>query len=119
MLFNSATKTYNTGFIKGIFHQLEFLEDLRDAGKSVEAIEKGITTVKVIRLLDIVADAGRKFELKNFVYYTGDNIKAVKKGLGKDIANVIANAVDEDDIIDGLSKIHIVFRGSPSGAGVW
>jgi hypothetical protein len=116
LLYNSATKSYNTGFIKGMFHQLEFVEDLLHNGSKIEKIEKGIETDKILRRTDIIAD-GRRFELKNFAHYTGDNVKAVKEGIEKDLVNVIANSADEKQIIEGLGKIHFVFRGNSNGAG--
>ncbi|WP_459924935.1 hypothetical protein [Desulfatiferula olefinivorans] len=116
LLFNEATSSYNTGFIKGLFHQLDFLDDLRDAEKNVEALEKSVSLANTQRYVDVVADGGRKFELKNYSHYTGDNIKNVIKGLDKELAQAMANMASDDMVEAALKKIHFVFRGSPQGA---
>ena len=114
LLFNPATNSYNTGFIKGLFHQLEFLEDLRGANKSIEALEKSITKAEgaVQRFVDVVAD-GRRFELKNFTHYGKVNQDAIVGSLQKEISIAKKIGGDANAIIDEIKKSCFVIRGAP------
>src|SRR5690606_31129336 len=83
----------NPGFIRGAFHQLDFINDLRTARKTVESIEEGFGFIKdsqnVKRRIDVVADSGRHFEVKNFSNYGKANVDTVINGLEKELGRIL------------------------------
>ncbi len=85
---------FNAGFIKGMYHQLEFMDELRQAGRTIESLEKGFSFNKlnaeegdkaIQRFVDIIADGERHFEVKSFSTYSGGNVTAVTNGLKKEL----------------------------------
>jgi hypothetical protein len=118
----------NSGFLRGSFHQLEVMTELRAAGIPIESLEEGFSFSKQIddiekniwRYIDIKA-GGRHFEVKNFKNYGPDRVKDVTKGLDKEIGRILDEVSrgvpnpSANDYLAKLDQIHIVFRGSPVG----
>lgn len=124
--------TQSSGFIRGMYHQLDFMEDLRKADIPIAALEEGIGFTDeagngVRRYIDIRAAADdaaeglpRRFETKSLSNYGLKNTENVVDGLRKDIGDVIAEigpSAPYDVIERELDKIHIVFRGGSDGSG--
>jgi hypothetical protein len=114
----------NPGFLRGTYHTLDFMDDLKDANITIQSLEKGFNYRKiegedlVQRYVDIIAD-NRKFELKNFTHYHGGNISSVTQGLEKELGGILknlSNATSSTAYINQINRIHFVFRGNPAGA---
>jgi hypothetical protein len=112
--YNTKVDDWNLGFVKGVFHQLDFMEDLRFADVTVTSVEKGIAAGGEQRFVDVIA-AGRRFECKNYKVYASSNITNVKNSLWKELTQAMAEGTD-DAAKEFLNKTHFVFRGSPEGA---
>jgi hypothetical protein len=114
LLYTKAGKP-NTGFITGLYEQLDMIEDLRRAGKNVRSLEQRIDEDGIVRYVDIILEDGTKIETKNFTHLSKINRDNLVAGFKKDIAHLLNEAKTAADpnlfLQQSFNKLKYTIRG--------